>query len=163
MKTFKNEKGLTLVELLATIAILSIVSGIIMSIIISSMNNTNSIKTSNDMKNKANMIMLELTNFHQTSKTYTFHQTGQDSFTITDHEGNQSTIEMPNYQYTITVLEPNIDPNAAGKVTVDLTQEEHTQIDIRLELTASGDGRNDEITVESTLARMTTFSVGESE
>ncbi len=67
----KNEKGLTLVELLATLVLMSLFSGIIMSMILHSMRYKEMEITKTDLQQEANYVIAELQRIHRLGDTYT--------------------------------------------------------------------------------------------
>ncbi|NKE06379.1 MULTISPECIES: PilW family protein [Mesobacillus] len=65
-----NEKGLSLVELLAAIAILFIVSGIIYGVFFTFNNNYDRISHKNSMDQAANLILTTIKQYHQKNESY---------------------------------------------------------------------------------------------
>lgn len=67
----KNQKGLTLIELLATITVLSIIGLIIWGVFIQGTQYFQNAMTKNQMQQEANIILERIKNIHQTSDSYT--------------------------------------------------------------------------------------------
>ena len=81
-----NQRGITLIELLATLAILSIVSILIWSIFFQGTNYSNKAMTKNQMQQEANIIITNLTKIHQTSDSYDIDSSKTCSFTVNDND-----------------------------------------------------------------------------
>lgn len=67
----KNEKGLTLVELLATLVLVSLFSGIVVSMISYSMKFNEIEITKTDLQQEANYVIAELQRIHRLGDPYT--------------------------------------------------------------------------------------------
>lgn len=65
-----NERGMTLVEILATITILSIVSVVIWNIFFQGMNYTKKAVSQNRIQQEANVLNMKLTRIHQNINDY---------------------------------------------------------------------------------------------
>jgi len=65
-----NEKGVTLVELLATVTILSIVGILVWSVFIQGIKHSNKESTKNLLTQEANYVQFSLKKIHQTSEEY---------------------------------------------------------------------------------------------
>jgi type II secretory pathway pseudopilin PulG len=65
-----NQKGLSLVELLATITVLFVVSGIIYGVFFTFNNNYDRISNKNSMDQTANLVMATIKQYHQKNNTY---------------------------------------------------------------------------------------------
>lgn len=61
----RNEKGMTIVELLAAVTILLIVSSLFYSVLISANKNYNEISTKTTLEQEANIIITSIKNYHQ--------------------------------------------------------------------------------------------------
>lgn len=66
----QNQNGLSLIELLATIAIVSIIGGIIWSVFFQGVKYSNNAVTINQMQQEANIITTRLKEIHLTSDKY---------------------------------------------------------------------------------------------
>jgi prepilin-type N-terminal cleavage/methylation domain-containing protein len=65
-----NERGLTLIEVLATITILSIIGVVIWNVFFQGLTYSDKAVTQNSMQQESNYISMKLTRIHQTSKEY---------------------------------------------------------------------------------------------
>ncbi|WP_034764565.1 type II secretion system protein [Rossellomorea vietnamensis] len=65
-----NERGVTLIEVLATITILSIIGVVIWNVFFQGLNYSDKAVTQNTMQQESNYISMKLTRIHQTSKEY---------------------------------------------------------------------------------------------
>lgn len=110
-----NNKGLTLVELLATITILSIVSTIVWGVLINGHKASDITKSNVYLQQYAHEIFLALQNAHQLSNSYTISLdrnpkaqsitiTGKDTLTITD----------PNIEFSFYIFDSNHQPQLIG-------------------------------------------------
>ncbi|OCA91268.1 hypothetical protein A8F94_05250 [Bacillus sp. FJAT-27225] len=66
----KNEKGITLIELLAAIAILSIVSSLVFGVLISSNKNYTKLSAKTDLSREANLIIATIKDYHLKKTSY---------------------------------------------------------------------------------------------
>lgn len=66
----KNEKGITLIELLAATAILLFISSLIYGVLISTNKNFNQINDKNNLEEEANLIISTIKNYHQQEDYY---------------------------------------------------------------------------------------------
>lgn len=116
----KNQKGLTLVELLATLTILSIVGVIIWSIFIQGTNYSNQAMTKNQMQQEANMIGTDLKRTHRTTNSYELTST---SCTVTIKTNVETKYEHPNLCYKIDEIETKetFNPRSDGQHSLSLT------------------------------------------
>ncbi|MCP8617931.1 prepilin-type N-terminal cleavage/methylation domain-containing protein [Salirhabdus salicampi] len=155
-----DSRGITLIELLATLAIIGTVSALVIGIIVTSMNNFHAAEDSNNIRSHANHIIFSLTNVHQRSSEYTIDYINEHSFSITavNNEGaNTTTINT--YYYPISL---HVD-NGSGPITlteensihIDLTDEANKKLHVQLRLTSDSNGRNDEVTLNPVISRMT--------
>ncbi|MEO2074634.1 MAG: prepilin-type N-terminal cleavage/methylation domain-containing protein [Bacillus sp. (in: firmicutes)] len=79
----KDERGLTLVEVLATITIISIVSIIIWSVFFQGINFSKKATSRNLMLQEMNLLVTNLTKIHQTSSVYEISSSGPNNCEIT--------------------------------------------------------------------------------
>ncbi len=86
----QNQRGITLAELLATIAILSIVGVIIWSVFFQGTKYSNIAVTKNQMQQEANIIISKLTKIHQTAESYSIHSKG-GNITVDYKDNNGAT------------------------------------------------------------------------
>jgi prepilin-type N-terminal cleavage/methylation domain-containing protein len=66
----KNEKGLTMIELLAAITILFIISSVIYGVLIGANKNYQQISRKTNLEQEANIIISTVKNYHQNNDTY---------------------------------------------------------------------------------------------
>lgn len=66
----KNQKGITLIEVLATLAILSLVSTLIYGVFIGSQQNFHRISTKTSLSQEANLIVATIKNYHTKNDKY---------------------------------------------------------------------------------------------
>jgi prepilin-type N-terminal cleavage/methylation domain-containing protein len=66
----KNEKGITLIEVLATLAILGIISSLIFGVFIGVNKKYNKISQQNNLEQEANLILTTLKNYHLSNNNY---------------------------------------------------------------------------------------------
>jgi type II secretory pathway pseudopilin PulG len=162
LRKVQNEKGITLVELLAAIAIVSVIAGMIVSIVISSMNNANSIEKSNDLRTQANSILFQLTNLHQNSREYTIKYEDSNKFSILSINSNginkSSVIDLNDYEYELYVNDEKL--TASNDITINLRDSNYLTAKIKLKLVGTGKGRDDEVTIHSSISRMTPATGG---
>jgi prepilin-type N-terminal cleavage/methylation domain-containing protein len=65
-----NQRGLTLVEVLATLTILSIIGAVVWSVFFQGINYTKKAVSQNSIQQEANILTMRLTRIHQTSESY---------------------------------------------------------------------------------------------
>ncbi|RHW40648.1 type II secretion system protein [Neobacillus notoginsengisoli] len=66
----KNQKGITLIELLATLTILTIISGLVYGVLIGTTKNYQKLSSKADLSREANLILATVKNVHEkTGKT----------------------------------------------------------------------------------------------
>ncbi|WP_044338449.1 type II secretion system protein [Rossellomorea aquimaris] len=65
-----NERGLTLVEVLATLTILSIIGAVIWNVFFQGIHYTKKAVSQNSIQQEANILTMKLTRIHQTSEFY---------------------------------------------------------------------------------------------
>ncbi|MBM7570696.1 prepilin-type N-terminal cleavage/methylation domain-containing protein [Aquibacillus albus] len=103
MNQLKKQDGITLVELLATLAISSIVITIIFQVLFNGLNYSEKAQRTASIQNEANYIISLLTTQHETSSGYQIKldQNPQaEMITITNDDGEVFTISNTNYVYS---------------------------------------------------------------
>ncbi|MGF3105019.1 type II secretion system protein [Rossellomorea sp. DUT-2] len=65
-----NERGLTLVEVLATLTILSIIGAVVWNVFFQGIHYTKKAVSQNSIQQEANIITMRLTRIHQSSESY---------------------------------------------------------------------------------------------
>ncbi|WP_078552416.1 PilW family protein [Bacillus alkalicellulosilyticus] len=104
MKRMLNQQdGITLVELLATLAIMSFLLTLLYGVFFSGMNHVKKGQDTVALQQEANYITNLLTKMHQTQDTYIIDiNPTTKALTITDHSGTKYTISNPNLEYKIS-------------------------------------------------------------
>lgn len=141
----KNEGGLTLVELLATLTILSIVSIIIYSIFFQGLNFTNKSITKNQMHQETNLIINDLKRVHTTARRYDIINTNSEcDITIykkddPDHENlitDTQVFSHPNMCFKLEVINSitnPVIPNRNGNdVSITLTTSDKNNLENKI-------------------------------
>lgn len=90
----KNNRGLTLLELLAAIAISSIVITLVVSVLISSFTSYQKTQVHVDLRQEANLIQTLLTEVHQKNAVYTILYNEDNILTINDYQINREDIDV---------------------------------------------------------------------
>jgi prepilin-type N-terminal cleavage/methylation domain-containing protein len=72
----RNQKGVTLIELLAALTILSLIGGIIWGVFFQGNKFSQTSVSKNNIQQEANIIIMNLKKIHQTSKEYTISSNG---------------------------------------------------------------------------------------
>ena len=109
----KNQRGITLIELLLTISIISFVGVLIWSVFFQGTEYSNTAITNNQMQQEANIIMTKITKIHQTSDSYEINSPDACSLTIKDNV-NGTTEIFEHSQFCISVkkdISNPINPN----------------------------------------------------
>lgn len=109
----KNQRGITLIELLLSISILSFVGVLIWSVFFQGTEYSNTAIAKNQMQQEANIIMTKITRIHQTSNSYEIQSPDECSLTIKDNDtGTTETIDNNEFCIRITKDRQNpINPN----------------------------------------------------
>ncbi|MGM0854968.1 MAG: type II secretion system protein [Bacillota bacterium] len=71
-----NERGLTLVEVLVTLTILSIIGAVVWNVFYQGINYTKKAVSQNSIQQEANILTMKLTRIHQTSESYELENPG---------------------------------------------------------------------------------------
>lgn len=103
-----NQYGITLIELLLTVAILSIVGGIVWGIFFQGVKYSNDAVTINQMQQESNIIITKLKEIHQTSEEYTIQSNnGIITVTYTDKFGSTQVIIFENSNFDLASTQVN--------------------------------------------------------
>jgi len=78
----KNQKGITLIELLAAVSILLIISSIIYGVLISSNKNYKNISETVNLNQEANLILATIRNYHQKEVHHTYDVNGKEIYKL---------------------------------------------------------------------------------
>lgn len=154
----KNERGLTLVEVLATITILSIVGIIIWQVFFQGINYSQKTITKNLMMQEANIITTSLLKVHQTVNSYEISNVREDSpcGIIVKYNGESQTFDPEQIcvSYTTTLPVPPTGGHIVGG--------SGTMPDVPLTLILSDrNNTNNYIEVKTTLYRLGRETVNE--
>lgn len=141
----KNERGLTVIEVLATLTILSIIGVVIWNAFFQGYNYSQTAVSKNSMQQEANLIITSLTRIHQTSTEYTISNPNK---TIEVNSSNGHTIKFENSQ-----MEYTIDLKGHLTTVKPTTVEADKRIDITITINDKNDASN-QVVVEATLSRL---------
>ncbi|MFZ7945574.1 type II secretion system protein [Neobacillus sp. 19] len=112
----QNQKGITLIELLVTLAILSLIGIIIWNVFFQGMKFSEKSVTKNTMQQEANLLITNLKKIHQTSKLYEISSsTCKITVSITKQDDTTQTVEF-NYPDFCISFDHSID----GEVEPDI-------------------------------------------
>lgn len=160
MKYLNNNKGLTLIEMLATITILFIIGGMVYAMLFQMFSNFNNSENRITARQEANLIIAHLTTIHEKSKRYELehdsdHYFITEAFTETDSSTMKLGHEKYNYDLSVSYLDDDgteVTKKLSDEpIEIDLTKTKFKSIDVLLTLSSS----NDEFEVKTTLSRMT--------
>lgn len=120
----RNEDGLTLVEVIVTISILSVVSLIIWSIFFQGVNFSEKATSKNLLIQESNILISNLTRIHQTTSEYEITSTGTDNCEITiiyESSSSDQTFKHPQmcYEFTYDIKNKKVDDPEPNKVYPD--------------------------------------------
>jgi prepilin-type N-terminal cleavage/methylation domain-containing protein len=103
----RNEKGVTLIELMAAITILSLIGGIIWGILFQGNRSSQDSISKNNIQEEANIMIMKLKRIHQTSKEYTINSTSCSvTVNATKQDGSTQNTEFKNAKLCISVDHP---------------------------------------------------------
>ncbi|TFB13900.1 hypothetical protein E3U55_15160 [Filobacillus milosensis] len=88
----KNERGLTLVEVLTTLILTFIIGTLVFSVAISAINNYQHSEIQSQAQSEVNRFILNLTEIHQSHSTYTITRIDASSYQVT-MDGNTYTFD----------------------------------------------------------------------
>lgn len=141
----RNERGLTLVELLATLTIIAFIGIIIWNVFLQGSKYAQNAGSKNSMIQEANFVIANLLKIHQTSDSYTINQNSSCSVTVTYTKGSVQQTQVFDDQKLCISISLN---NLPGTINPNL-------IDVPLTLTVSDkQNSNNTISVNSTLYRV---------
>ncbi|WP_102263746.1 PilW family protein [Mesobacillus jeotgali] len=133
-----NQKGMSLVELLAVIAILFIISGIIYGVFFTFNNNYDRISQKTSMDQSANLVLATIKQYHQTNDSYwiKYDQSGKQAYIGQDtanHLLGDSLYEMEikvGYPTTTTIDNLKIDSQHPLSVQLTLTDQKGQKYEV---------------------------------
>lgn len=149
MRSYINQKGLSLIEVLATLALLSIVSGLVFGVLINSLDIFEHESESNDVKQEANLVSNQLTTFYKMNGNYS---------AITDVNGvlnistvkNDTTTEIRKFKIPDYVIDVEPDNSTDG----ESSKGSYTSIDIKISIYEIDNPENS-FTLNSNISRIT--------
>jgi prepilin-type N-terminal cleavage/methylation domain-containing protein len=130
----KSERGLTLIEVLVTVTILSFIGVLIWNIFFQGVKYSHDSVSKNQMQQEANIVVTYLTKTHQISDKYTVNNSSCKIIVNSDKNG-QKIFENSQLCYSLTIspkgLGDEIDPNKVDlslKLAVYEKNNKHIQI-----------------------------------
>jgi prepilin-type N-terminal cleavage/methylation domain-containing protein len=147
MQMMRDEQGFTLIEVLATLSILSFVGIIIWNVFFQGYQYSQNASSKNSMIQETNIIITNLSKIHQTSDEYEIKSSNSNcGITITYKKGiSQETLAFDHPQLCFSFVFKN---SISGIINPKLT-------DVPLTVTASDKKNpNNKISIDSTLYRM---------
>lgn len=128
-----NERGMTLVEVLATITILSIVGVVIWNIFFQGMNYTKKAVSQNRIQQEANVINMKLTRIHQNINDYTIESSDCEIKVI--YKGKDKDKSPPPFHddRMCFALEQEKKDNGSNHISLTVSDKFHTNNTIVLE------------------------------
>lgn len=124
-----NERGLTLIEVLSTITILSVIGVVIWNVFFQGLYYSDKAVTQNAMQQESNYVALKLTRIHQTSKEYEL--TSSDcmikvNYITKNNESLEETFKDERLCYS-TSFSGRVDPNKEDlPLTISIHDKEKT-------------------------------------
>jgi prepilin-type N-terminal cleavage/methylation domain-containing protein len=154
-----NENGITLIEVLAAIAIFSIIMGLLTNVVINSFNYHEKNYDNLKLGQEANLIITKLRNIHQTNKFYTLKYETTGELKIDIGEGFQLLGKEDVYRYELSA-ELADDPNESiqyyeenGAVLEDELKVNNKSA-VFVTITITDEKANKSTTLETTLTRL---------
>ena len=113
MKIKLNQKGITLIELLAVLTILGIIIGVLYSVFINGLNYSTSSKDTVLIQQEANYLLTVLKKQHEKGKDYTVKIEGNETFIIL--EGVTEVIRESDSDFLYYICEPDPEDDQSCK------------------------------------------------
>lgn len=137
----RNQNGVTLIELLLTLTILTIVGAIIWGTLVQGSKYSNNAVTKNQMQQEANIIISRLTKIHQISESYNINSSGCKVTVVYKEKNNiENTETFENQRLCIsTSTIDNIKPNIR---------------DVPLTIKIKDNNSNNRVSIETVLSRL---------
>ncbi|GGE75808.1 PulJ/GspJ family protein [Priestia taiwanensis] len=159
MRHIQNQKGLTLIELLAAMAILLTTCGLFFSIFISVFQTNDRIQQKITAQQEANYIVSALTKMHQESQEYVINQPSPSEIELKDTKHPMNAVKLGNtgyeYSFMITPANSKETKNIFMNEKVTLTGPD-AQTHLHVSLTVTNKENNkDTFTIVTTISRMT--------
>lgn len=151
MKQYLNEKGLSLIEVLATLTMLTIVGALVFGVLINSLQITNHESEQNNIRKEANLINNQLITFYKANNEFST-ETDKGKLTVTSASTKK---EFSLKGYSIYVNDPtrsNIG-TYVDSTSDNLKSGNYISRDIIIEI-VNNDDINDIFTLNSTITRV---------
>jgi prepilin-type N-terminal cleavage/methylation domain-containing protein len=149
----KNQRGLSLIEVLATLVIFSIIMGLVTNAVISSLNYHDKSYQKLLLTQKANTFLSGLASIHQTSDSYTLKYDPYGTFLIkTDQDATFYQLGDENFLYRVEIAEK--DKSFFYENGKETTLTVQTSDSVKVKVTISNNTGENELTVETILARL---------
>jgi prepilin-type N-terminal cleavage/methylation domain-containing protein len=143
----KNERGLTLIEVLAAVTVLSIIGVIVWNAFFQGYEYSQTAVSKNTMNQEANLIITNLTRIHQTSESYTLSNIDNTIvLTVTKPEPSK-TIKFEHSQMEFVI------DLKGHSMTIDPTKTEDKKIDLTITIKDKNDSSN-QVEVDTILYRL---------
>lgn len=147
MKKSLNQKGLSLIEVLATLTLLSIVGGLVFGVLINSMNIFEHQSNNNDVKQEANLINNQLITFYKVHGSFEIVETGDSIEVYAPDVANKKAVrefELNKYKISVTPQKSLLNEVESGI---------YTTIDIQIKIIEK-DNLSNVFELNSTISRM---------
>jgi prepilin-type N-terminal cleavage/methylation domain-containing protein len=131
-KSLSNENGITLIELLATLAIVSFVSILLYGVLMDGFNYSKKSKEKVSLQQEMNIVVTSITKFHESYGSYEIKVDGPNSSKI-QLIGTDKTIELsnPSYEYSLIDYKGVTETPFSPTTTVSTTQPLYLKIIIK--------------------------------
>lgn len=131
-KSLSNENGITLIELLATLAIVSFVSILLYGVLMDGFNYSKKSKEKVSLQQEMNIVVTTFTKFHESNESYDIMVDGPNSSKI-QLISTDKTIELsnPNYEYSLIDYKGTTETPFASTNNVSTTQPLYLKIIIK--------------------------------
>ncbi|MCA1065252.1 type II secretion system protein [Rossellomorea sp. AcN35-11] len=131
----QNERGLTLVEVLATLTILSIIGAVIWNVFFQGIHYTKKAVSQNSIQQEANILTMSLTRVHQTTESYQLKNT--DCTITVLYSGKQDTFQHQDLCFSLANVPAG--PILPGKddypLLISITDKHHPGNDFIIDTT----------------------------
>ncbi|MED4530884.1 type II secretion system protein [Metabacillus fastidiosus] len=150
----QNEKGLTLIEVLVGISILSIIMVILGGLLVNGFRNSEKAENITSLQQEANLIITELKDIHrQYYDEYTINiNKASNSITVSIKDQNK----YPNDAFTKVIADSNLYEYFLTPVNVPIKNdnEQDNNLSIKLEIKSKDDPTLKSYTIHTTLSRL---------
>jgi prepilin-type N-terminal cleavage/methylation domain-containing protein len=123
----KNQNGLTLIEILASLAVLSVIGLVLWNVFFQGLIYSKKAVSQTAMQQEANMISMELTRIHQSHSTYRLVNSGC-AIKIYDSESSQQPFETFSHsELCISGITKEIDSSSSRDLALTLHDKKHPE------------------------------------